>query len=80
MAAAVIAARHAHPSEVSPVSPSGEPWNTFWTWGVVAAFVLYATGTWVARRGALSLRVAVITAVIVQTLPLATPLLWSKSD
>jgi alpha-1,6-mannosyltransferase len=78
MAAAVIAARHAHPSEVSPVSPSGEPWNTFWTWGVVAAFVLYATGTWVARRGALSLRVAVITAVIVQTLPLAAPLLLSK--
>jgi hypothetical protein len=78
VACAVAAARHASPSEVSPVSPSGEPWHAFWTWGVVAAFALYASGTWVARKGALSLRVAVITAVIVQTLPLAAPLLLSK--
>ena len=78
LAAAMIAARHAHPSEVSPVSPSGEPWLTFWTWGVTAAFALYAIGTWLARKGALSLRVAIITAVIVQTLPLAAPLLLSK--
>jgi hypothetical protein len=78
MAATVAAARHASPSEVSPVSPSGEPWHAFWTWGVVAAFALYATGTWVARKGALSLRVAVVTAVVVQTLPLTAPLLLSK--
>jgi hypothetical protein len=78
VAAAVLGARHASPSEVSPVSPSGEPWHAFWTWGVVVAFVLYAIGTWVAREGALSLRVAVITAVVVQTLPLAAPLLLSK--
>jgi hypothetical protein len=78
IAAAVIAARHASPSEVSPVSPSGQPWHALWTWGVVAAFALYATGTWVTRKGGLSLRVAVITAVLVQTLPLAAPLLLSK--
>ena len=76
--AAVLGARHAVPSEVSPVSPTGDPWHAFWTWGVVAAFVLYATGTWFARMGALSLRVAVITAVLVQTLPLTAPLLLSK--
>jgi hypothetical protein len=78
IAAAVIAARHAHPSEVSPVSPAGEPWHALWTWSVVAAFALYAIGTGLARNGALSLRVAVITAVVVQTLPLAAPLLLSK--
>jgi hypothetical protein len=78
IAAAVIAARHASPSEVSPVSPSGQPWHALWTWGVVAAFALYATGTWITRQGGLSLRVAVITAVLVQTLPLAAPLLLSK--
>jgi hypothetical protein len=78
IAAAVIAARHASPSEVSPVSPSGQPWHALWTWGVVAAFALYATGTWITRKGGLSLRAAVITAVLVQTLPLAAPLLLSK--
>ena len=78
LGAAVLAARHASPSEVSPVSPSGEPWHAFWTWGVTAAFGLYAAGTWLARKGALSLRVAVITAVVVQALPLAAPLLLSK--
>jgi hypothetical protein len=78
IATAVIAARHASPSEVSPVSPSGQPWHALWTWGVVAAFALYATGTWMTRKGGLSLRVAVLTAVLVQTLPLAAPLLLSK--
>lgn len=78
MAAAVLAARHASPSEVSPVSPAHEPWYALWTWGVVAAFVLYAAGTWLARRGALSLRAAVGVAIVVQALPLAAPLLLSK--
>ena len=78
IAAAVLAARHASPSEVSPVSPAHEPWHALWTWGVVAAFGLYAAGTWLARKGALSLRAAVVTAVVVQALPLAAPLLLSK--
>jgi hypothetical protein len=77
-AAAVLAARHASPAEVSPVSPAHEPWHALWTWGVVAAFGLYAAGTWLARKGALSLRVAIVTAVVVQMLPLAGPLLLSK--
>ena len=78
MAAAVLAARHASPAEVSPVLPAHEPWRAFWTWGVTAAFGLYAAGAWLARKRALSLRVAVITAVVVQALPLAGPLLLSK--
>jgi hypothetical protein len=77
LAAAVIAARHASPSAASPVSPSGA-WRGIWTWGVVAAFALYAIGTWLARGGTLSVRAAVITAVAVQALPLAAPLLLSK--
>jgi len=78
LAAAVLGARHAAPSEVSPVLPAHEPWRALWTWGVVAAFVLYAAGTWLARKGGLSLRAAVVTAVVVQALPLAAPLLLSK--
>ena len=77
-AVAVLAARHAWPAEVSPVSPQHEPWHALWTWGVVAAFATYAAGTWLARKGALSLRVALVTAVVVQVLPLAGPLLLSK--
>jgi hypothetical protein len=78
LAAAVLAARHASPSAVSPVLPAGEPWRAFWTWGVTAAFVLYAAGTWLSRKGALSLRAAVVVAVVVQALPLVAPLLLSK--
>jgi hypothetical protein len=77
-AAAVLAARHASPAEVSPVLPAHEPWRALWAWGATAAFGFYAAGAWLARKRALSLRVAVITAVVVQALPLAGPLLLSK--
>ncbi len=78
MTAAVLGARHASPSEVSPVLPTGEPWRAFWTWGVTVAFVLYAVGALLARKRALSLRAAVVVAVVVQGLPLVAPLLLSK--
>jgi hypothetical protein len=74
---AVIAARHAAPSEVSPVVPRGE-WNNIWVASLVASFVLYGVGAYLAWAGALRLRVAVIVAVIVQAVPLAAPLLLSK--
>ena len=78
LAAAVLGARHASPSEVSPVSPAGQPWHAMWTWGVVAAFVLYVAGIWLARGGAYSLRTAIVVAVVVQVIALAAPLLLSK--
>lgn len=78
LAAAVLGARHASPSEVSPVSPAHEPWHAMWTWGVVAAFVLYVVGTWLARGGGYSLRTAIVVAVVVQVIALAAPLLLSK--
>ena len=78
LGAAVLGARHASPSEVSPVSPAHQPWHAMWTWGVVAAFVLYVAGTWLARGGAYSLRTAVAVAVVVQAMALAAPLLLSK--
>ncbi|MGZ4335167.1 MAG: hypothetical protein ACXVRJ_12990 [Gaiellaceae bacterium] len=78
LAAALLGARHASPSEVSPVSPAHEPWHAMWTWGVVAAFVLYVAGTWLARGGAYSLRTAVAVAVVVQVIGLGAPLLLSK--
>jgi hypothetical protein len=78
LALAVAGARHASPSAVSPVSPSGEPWHAFWTWGVVAAFGLYVFGAYLARGGAFSLRAALIVAVVVQTIALAAPLILSN--
>jgi hypothetical protein len=74
---AVVAARHAAPSEVSPVVPRGE-WNDIWVASLVASFALYGVGGYLAWSGALRLRVAVIIAVIVQAVPLGAPLLLSK--
>jgi hypothetical protein len=73
----VIAARHAAPSEVSPVVPNGA-WKVAWIGSLVAAFALYGIGTALAWRGAVRLRAAVVVAVAVQAIPLAAPLLLSK--
>jgi alpha-1,6-mannosyltransferase len=70
---AVVAAHHAVHPESSPVMPTGG-WATVWTWSVVAALALYALGVAVTRSCALALGVA----VVVQLLPLASPLLLSK--
>jgi alpha-1,6-mannosyltransferase len=72
-----IAARHATPSEVSPVVPR-DGWSGVWVVSLAAAFVLYGLGTWLAHSGRLSLRVALAAAVAVQVIPLAAPLLLSK--
>jgi hypothetical protein len=77
MLVAVIAARHATPSEVSPVVPRGD-WRDAWVWSIVVAFVLYGAGAWLARTERLRLGIAVGVAVVVQGLPLAAPLLLSK--
>lgn len=74
---AVVAARHAAPSEVSPVIPRDE-WNDIWVASLVASFVLYGVGAYLAWSGAMRLRIALILAVIVQAAPLAAPLLLSK--
>ena len=74
---AVLAARHATPSEVSPVVPRGG-WGTAWTLGLSLGFVLYGVGAWLAHAGHLKLKVALVVAIAVQTAPLATPLLLSK--
>jgi alpha-1,6-mannosyltransferase len=77
IAVAVIAANHASPSAVSPVTPRGA-WNDVWVGGLIAAFALYGIGALLSRTGRLRLRVAVAVAVAVQALPLAGPLLLSK--
>jgi hypothetical protein len=74
---AVLAARHATPSEVSPVVPRGD-WRDAWVWSIVVAFVLYGAGAWLAHKEHLRLRIALGVAVVVQVLPLAAPLLLSK--
>jgi hypothetical protein len=74
---AVIAARYAAPSEVSPVVPRGK-WNDVWIASLVGSFALYGAGTFLAWSGAVRLRFAVVVAVIVQAVPLGAPLLLSK--
>jgi alpha-1,6-mannosyltransferase len=73
----VAAARHAVPSEVSPVVPRGG-WEDAWRTSLVVAFVLYGLGAWLARSGRIPFRLVVIVAITVQALPLAAPLLLSK--
>ena len=73
----VLAARHASPAEVSPVTPRDD-WRGVWVGGLVLAFALYGAGAWLARTGMLRLRTALVIAVAVQALPLAAPLLLSK--
>jgi alpha-1,6-mannosyltransferase len=72
---AVVAAHHAGPTEVSPVTPRGA-WNAVWIGALVAAFLLAGAGALWARRG--DLRVALVVAVAVQLIPLTAPLLLSK--
>jgi hypothetical protein len=77
VACAVVAARHASPSDVSPVAPAGG-WRNLWTWAIVGALVLYAIGVVVARLSRPHLAVVVACAVAIQVLPLVAPLLLSK--
>jgi hypothetical protein len=71
---ATVAARHADPAEVSPVTPRGG-WNTVWVAAVTAALVLYAVGVALTRT---HLAAVVVLALVVQLAPLAAPLLLSK--
>lgn len=73
----VLAARHAAPSEVSPVVPRGD-WNAVWAAALCTAFALYGLGAWMAHAGWLRLRVALAAAIAVQALPVFAPLLLSK--
>lgn len=74
LALAAVAARHAHPAEVSPVLPGGA-WNDVWIASVVAAFAAYLLALGAARPGLL---VAVCVAVAAQAVLFASPLILSK--
>src|SRR5690242_17954171 len=77
LALAVVAARHAHPAEVSPVTPDGA-WNGIWIGAVIAAFVAYCVSVPALRRARTPWATALVVAVVLQVLPLAAPLLLSK--
>jgi hypothetical protein len=74
LALAVTATRHAHPAEVSPVTPDGA-WNGVWIGAVIAALAVYVVALLVVRSG---LAAALVVAGAVQLIPLAAPLLLSK--
>jgi hypothetical protein len=77
VAIAVLAARHAHPAEVSPVRPGGS-WNAAWVAGLACAFAFYVIAVALLWRNRSRARAALAVAVVVQALPLAAPLLLSK--
>lgn len=77
VAMATVAARHAKPAEVSPVTPNGH-WNAVWIWSIVAALVLSVGGWVIARRSDVRLGAALAVAIAVQAIPLGAPLLLSK--
>jgi len=77
LAVAVVAARHAHPAEVSPVVPRGG-WNDAWVVAVVAAFALYCIAVVAFARVRAHWAAALAVAAVLQALPLAAPLLLSK--
>lgn len=74
---AVVAARHAVLADVSPITPAGA-WKTVWVACVTAAVVLSAAGWLLTRSGRIRVRTALVIAVLIQTVPLAGPLLLSK--
>jgi hypothetical protein len=76
LALAVVAARHAAITEHSPIRPPGG-WSTAWTWGLVAAFVLYVAGVLLLSRRPAPLAAVVALAAAIQLAPLAAPLLLS---
>jgi Glycosyltransferase family 87 len=73
---AVFAARHTGITEHSPVRPPGA-WRDAWTWGLIAAFVLYVAGLALLRRGRVPLAPVLVLAAAIQLAPLAAPLLLS---
>jgi hypothetical protein len=74
---AAIAARRAHPAEVSPVVPSGH-WDAVWVWGLVAALAFYGIGTVFSARVRPPVVAVAAIAIIVQALPLISPVVLSK--
>ena len=77
VALAVAATRHAAHADSSPIDPHGA-WHATWIAAVVSALALSGLGVLLARAGRLRLRVAIVVAVAVQAVPLASPLLLSR--
>ena len=77
VAVAVAATRHADRTVNTPLVPHGA-WKQAWIVCVIAALVLSGVGVLLARRGALSLRAALVAAVAIQLVPLAAPVLLSE--
>lgn len=73
---AVAAAHHAPVTVHSPLRPDGA-WREAWTWGLVAAFVLYTSGVVLLRRRDAAVLPVLAVAAAIQLLPLAAPLLLS---
>lgn len=76
-AVAAVSARHAAPSEVSPVVPHGG-WDGVWVGALVCALIAWVVGVALASRATASLSIALALAVVVQCVTLVAPLLLSK--
>jgi uncharacterized membrane protein len=76
-AVAVIATRHAAHSTSSPLDPRGH-WADAFGVAITVAFAAYAAAVLVALRAAFAPWLAVVVSLVVQILPLASPLLLSS--
>src|SRR5439155_24415352 len=74
---AVLAVRGLTHTDGSPIAPGGIR-EDLWTGGVIGAFVLYAAGSALLRRGAAPLAAVAAVAAAIQLVPLAAPLLLSR--
>ena len=74
---AVLAVRGLTRTDGSPIAPGGAR-EDLWTGGVMGAFVLYAAGAALLRRGLVPLAAVAAVAAAIQLVPLAAPLLLSR--
>jgi hypothetical protein len=76
-AAAVFAVRGLAHTDGSPLAPGGLR-QDLWTWGLAAAFVLYASGAALLRRRRVPIAAVAAVAAAIQLVPLVAPLLLSR--
>ena len=71
MVVATLAARHGGPTGSPSIPP--EAWRPWWWAGTIAAFGFYAAGVVLLRHASGGVAFALVTAVVIQALPLTAP-------
>lgn len=77
IALVVASVRHAPHADGSPIDPRGV-WHFVWLASAIGSLAIAGVGFVLARAGLLRLRTAVVVAIVLQALPIASPLLLSR--